>query len=305
VLNLAWVNELNEAALRAVRELLLAARAVDGRPEVAAEGPLPGEFGGGLHLLAETDGELVGYAHLDTGGDSFGRQVAEVIVRPERRRHGVGTRMVESVVDRAGAAVPHDKLRVWAHGDHPAAARIAARRGFTRARELLVLHVRVAGADWPEPSPPEGVSLRTFVPGQDEQAVIDVNARAFDYHPEQGSLTVDELRASEGEDWFDPGGFFLADRDGRLLGFHWTKVHPADPGQFGGEPVGEVYVVGVDPAAQGGGLGKALTLAGLRHLRDRGLREVILYVEGDNAPALAVYHRLGFTRYAMDVQYAR
>jgi mycothiol synthase len=305
MLNAVWVDELDETATREVRELLLAAREVDGRPEVNTDGPLPGEFEGGLHLLASTADELVGYAHLDTAGDSFGREVAELIVRPDRRHRGVATQMVEALVDKAGAVTPQDKLRVWAHGDHPAAARIAEREGFTRARELLVLHVTVGDAEWPEPALREGVSLRTFVPGQDEQAVVDVNARAFNWHPEQGSLSVDELRATEGADWFDADGFFLAERDGRLLGFHWTKVHPADPSQFGGEPVGEVYVVGVDPAAQGGGLGKALTLAGLRYLRDNGLRQVVLYVEGDNAPAIAVYSRLGFARHAVDVQYAR
>lgn len=311
MLNAVWVDELDESALREVRALLLAAREVDGRPDITPEGPLPGEFAGGLHLLASVGDELVGYGHLDTGGDSFGRQVAELIVRPDRRHRGLATQLVEALVDKAGAVVPQDKLRVWAHGDHPAAARIAEREGFTRARELLVLHATVADADWPEPSLREGVSLRTFVPGQDEQAVIDVNARAFDWHPEQGGLTVDELRATEQEDWFDADGFFLASAGGtntadpRVLGFHWTKVHPADPNLFDGEPVGEVYVVGVDPAAQGGGLGKALTLAGLRYLHERGLAHVILYVEGDNAAALAVYERLGFTRFAVDVQYGR
>ncbi|TVT59271.1 mycothiol synthase [Amycolatopsis rhizosphaerae] len=304
MLNLVWAEELDEATTRDVRELLLAARVVDGRPEVSAEGPLPGEFASGPHLLARDEGVLAGYAHLDTAGDSFGRQVAEVIVRPDLRRRGVGTALVAAVAARSGVSAGEDKLRFWAHGDHPAAARIAGRAGLRRVRELLVLHVPVAGADWPEPALPEGVSLRTFVPGQDEQAVVAVNARAFDWHPEQGSLTEEELRATERENWFDPAGFFLAERDGTLLGFHWTKVHPADPKQFGGEEVGEVYVVGVDPGAQGGGLGKALTLAGLRHLRERGLGQVILYVEGDNAPALAVYSRLGFTRFATDVQYS-
>ena len=299
MLNTVWVDELDETALRQVRGLLLAAREADGRPEVTADGPLPGEFSGGLHLLARVDTHLAGYAHLDTAGDSFGRQVAELVVHPDHRRHGVATRLAEALVDKVGDG----KLRVWAHGDHPAAARIAERAGFERARELLVLHVDVR--DWPEPTLPDGVTLRTFVPGQDEQAVIDVNARAFDWHPEQGALTVEELRATEAEDLFDAAGFFLAERDGRVIGFHWTKVHPAEEDRFDGEPVGEVYVVGVDPRAQGGGLGKALTLAGLRHLRERGLQHVILYVEGDNAPALAVYERLGFTRFAVDVQYAR
>ncbi|TNC26139.1 mycothiol synthase [Amycolatopsis alkalitolerans] len=291
-----WVAELDESATQEVRVLLLAAREADGRPEVDEAGPLP--FQGGLHLLGREDGELAGYAHLDTAGDSFGRQVAELIVHPGRRRRGHGSELARELITKADTGV-----RVWSHGDHPAAARIAEHEGFTRARELLVLHTPVRS--WPEPVTPPDVTLRTFVPGQDEEAVIAVNARAFDWHPEQGSLTVDDLRAAEREDWFDPAGFFLAERDGAVIGFHWTKVHPADPNRFDGEHVGEVYVVGVDPAAQGGGLGKALTAAGLRHLADTGLTQVILYVEGDNAPAIAVYEKLGFARYSVDVQYAR
>ncbi|WP_116046330.1 mycothiol synthase [Amycolatopsis palatopharyngis] len=305
MLNAVWIEDPDPATVERIRALLLAARDADGRPELPPGTTLPPELTGGSHLLADVAGELAGYAHLDTEGDSFGRQVAELIVHPRRRRNGYGTALVKALVDRTGAVAGEDRLRVWAHGDHPGAARLAERVGFTRARELLVMHAGVEGERWPEPSPREGVTIRTFRPGLDEDAVIAVNARAFDWHPEQGSLTAEELRATEREDWFDPAGFFLAENaKGEVVGFHWTKVHEPNPERFGGKPVGEVYVVGVDPAMQGGGLGKALTLAGLRHLADRGLEQIILYVEGDNAPAVSVYSGLGFTRYEVDVQYA-
>jgi mycothiol synthase len=128
--------------------------------------------------------------------------------------------------------------------------------------------------------------------------MVAVNARAFSWHPEQGRLTVEEVLATEDEPWFDPAGFFLAvDAEDKLLGFHWTKVHP--------DSTGEVYVVGVDPDAQGRGLGKVLTLAGLRYLQGLGLPRVTLYVESDNSPAIAVYRKLGFTLLDMGVQYER
>jgi mycothiol synthase len=295
-----WRQELDEQQLEDVRRLLLAVRDADGRPEVEPAGPLPGEFDGGEHLVACVEDEVVAYAHLNTTGNSFGHQVAELFVHPAHRNRGYGAKLLQALDERAAVG-----FRVWAHGDHPGARRLARKSGLERKRELLILHVDVDGADWPEPVLRDGVSLRTFVPGQDEDAVVQVNARAFDWHPEQGALTVDDVRADERRPWFDADGFFLAEKAGEVIGFHWTKVHEPTPGRFGGERVGEVYVVGVDPAAQGGGLGRALTLAGLRYLEGRGLRQIILYVEGDNAPALAVYTKLGFTRHETDVQYGR
>ena len=295
-----WRQELDGRQLEDVRGLLLAVREADGRPEVEDAGALPGEFDGGEHLVACVDGEVVGYAHVDTTGDSFGHQVAELFVHPAHRNRGYGAKLLQALDERAAVG-----FRVWAHGDHPAAQKLALKTGLERKRELLILHVDASGADWPEPILRDGVSLRTFVPGQDEDAVVRVNARAFDWHPEQGALTADDVRADEARPWFDADGFFLAEEKGEVIGFHWTKVHEPTPGRFGGERVGEVYVVGVDPAAQGGGLGRALTLAGLRYLASRGLRQIILYVEGDNAPALAVYTKLGFARHETDVQYGR
>lgn len=294
-----WVDDLDAAQTGLVRELLIAARAADGWPSVTSDGLFPTEFSHGPHLLGSLGADLVGYAHLDQGGDAFGRQVVELIVHPRHRGHGYGTALADTVLARAQGTV-----RAWSHGSHPAAAALATSKGFTPVRTLLRMVADLAPLE--HPPLPDGIRLRPFVPGTDEQAVVDVNARAFSWHPEQGAMTVNDLCAAEREDWFDPDGFFLAEADpspGRVVGFHWTKVHP--PGAIGSEPVGEVYVVGVDPDAHGGGIGNALTVAGLEHLRLRGLHEVILYVEGDNAPAVGLYERLGFRTASVAVQYER
>jgi mycothiol synthase len=291
---LTWLDDPDDTVL----PLLAAVREADGVPELPADGSLPPEFRSGRHLLARDGdtGAATGYAHVDTRGDSFGNQIVELFVHPEHRGRGVGAALTDEVL------TVDSPLRLWSHRDHPAAARIAAARDLTRARELYQM-VLDDSAELPaRTSPRAGVTLRTFVPGQDEQGMVEVNSRAFDWHPEQGMLTVADVVDTEGEAWFDADGFFLAtEEDGhgneRVIGFHWTKVHP--------DGTGEVYVVGIHPDAQGGGLGRALTLAGLHHLRERGVPEIILYVESDNAPALAVYTRLGFTLRHTNVAYQR
>ncbi|QFZ24898.1 mycothiol synthase [Saccharothrix syringae] len=288
-----WFEELVPAQVGEVTALLAAAEAADGVAPVGEAVLLrlrPGARGSD-HLLVHDGGALVGYLHLDLLGDADGNRVAELAVHPDSRRRGIGTALLEAAAGRA------EPLRVWAHGGTPAQRALAAKAGFRAVRELLRLR-RPLGPDLPEPVLPAGVRLRAFEPGRDEAAVVEVNRRAFSWHPEQGAMSAEDVRRKEAEPWFDPAGFLLAvDADDRLLGFHWTKVH--------GGGLGEVYVVGIDPDAQGGGLGRALTLAGLRHLAAGGQAEVMLYVEADNAPALAVYTRLGFTRWDSDVQYAR
>jgi len=313
---LSWSRRLTTSQVAEVGALVTAARAADGvgpvsddvaltlRPDLDAPGR--------SHLIStDTDGTVRGYAHLARAGDTAWE--AELVVHPDHRRHKVGTKLVEALTQAvrpapAPAAQPVT-LDVWAHGDSAAAAALAAGTGFTRGRVLLQLRRSLTAADaaeLPEPVWPAGVTVRTFEPGKDETAWLALNARAFANHPEQGRWTEQDLLPREAQPWFDPAGFFLAIRDGELAGFHWTKVHDTDPA---GEaesagPVGEVYVIGVDPARAGGGLGRALTLAGLRHLRDdRGLSAVLLYTDEDNARAVRMYEHLGFSRASVDVQY--
>ncbi len=233
-----------------------------------------------LVLRTTADGELIGAAYAS--GDA----PIEVVVDPAHRRTGVGRGIVDELL-------ADGESRFWAHGDLPGAQALAAATGLTAERTLLVLRLDMAEA--PAETVPDGVTIRSYI-ASDADAIIEVNARAFASHAEQGAMDRADFDRRTSSDWFDPAGLFVAERDGRIVGFHWTKVE---------DDTGEVYVVGIDPDAQGGGLGKALTARGLRHLYESGLRTVDLYVEGDNAPALTVYQGLGFRPHAKDVLYAR
>ena len=247
---------------------------------------------GRVHLLSYADDRLAGYAFLDRS-DPEGSS-GELVVAPQFRRHGHGRALLEA----AGAG----PLRFWAHGDNPAARAFAEKAAFVRARVLFQMRRSLADP-LPDTPLPAGVTLRGFRPGHDEAAWLEVNSRAFSHHPEQGRWTLDDLRLREEEPWFDPAGFLLAvDIEDRLLGFHWTKVHPAS----GDAPaLGEIYVLGVDPGGHRRGLGKALTVAGLQHLTTVGLTEAMLYVDESNEAAVALYRGLGFAVHAADVNYQR
>ena len=244
----------------------------------------------GDHLLAQDgNGALVGYAALDTRPD---RPTAEFAVHPDHRRRGAGAALADVLVERVGVG-----LWVWAHGEHPGALALAERHGMRRARELWQFRRSLDEPAAHRPLP-EGLHLRAFVPGRDEAAVVEVNNRAFAWHPEQADWDVEQLAVREDEPWFDPAGFLLAvDGAGRLNGFHWTKVHP--------DGVGEVYLLGIDPDAQGSGLGSALVAAGLEHLTGRGLAEVLLYTESDNDTAVRMYEKVGFRHHHTDVAFLR
>ncbi|MFE5492032.1 mycothiol synthase [Streptomyces virginiae] len=288
------LDELTGEQADAVLDLIEDAARTDGTTAVSEQGRLQlrgGPRPGIRHFLLTDGGRLAAYGQLEDT-DPVEAPAAELVVHPALRGRGHGRAMGMALLAASGK-----RLRVWAHGGKSAARHLAQVLGLTLFRELRQLRRPLAeGAPLPDPALPPGVTVRTFQPGTDDAAWLAANAAAFAHHPEQGSLTQRDLDDRIAQPWFDAKGFFLAERDGELVGFHWTKVHAADE-------LGEVYVVGVLPGAQGGGLGKALTAIGLQHLSAQGLPTAMLYVDADNPAALAVYEGLGFTTHEVDLMY--
>jgi mycothiol synthase len=306
------VGRLDPEEIRLVSALVERATEVDGVRPLSEHVTLHLRYGGEdpvRNVLAYLDGELAGYAHLDVT-DLVAGSSAEVVVDPAHRRHGLGRIIVQTLV----AESPDGRLRLWAHGEQPSARALATSMGFVVSRELWQMRRSLYSA-LPDAPVPEGLTVRPFEPGADDDAWVALNAKAFKGHPEQGTWTIDDLHERMAEPWFDPAGFFIAVRDGRMVGFHWTKVHGGSPDHGHDElgphaheghahdPIGEVYVLGVDPSERGTGLGRALTVLGLRHLRALGLAEVMLFVDVDNPAAIALYTRLGFTHWDTDVMF--
>jgi len=349
-------GQISAAEAAAVLALVRAAADADGVGPLSEHVMLHLRYGGdpqARNLLLQRHGELAGYAHLDPTDPVEGPS-GELVIHPAHRRRGLGLELTRALTAAAG----QQPLRLWAHGDLPAATRLAAAAGFSRVRALWQMR-RSLQARIDPPHVADGITIRTFTVGRDEEQWLAVNRAAFARHPEQGAWTRADLDLREREPWFDPDGFFLAERGGKVVGFHWTKVHgrnsggtqpagggtqpagggtqpagggtqpagggtqpagggtqPAGGGRavppdgdgaapgHGHEPIGEVYVVGVDPAERGNGLGRALTVIGLRYLRSLGLFQVMLYVDEANTAAIRLYESLGFTHSGTDVMFA-
>lgn len=298
----ATVSTLSADQRRAVHRLIAAAREADGVAPCNEAAMLEISRttcdSGTVHQLCHLGDDLAGYCFLDHTTDD---PVAQLVVDPRYRRRGVATAMIralgfdprkETGSHRLGQGLA---LRLWAFGDQPPARALMAALGYRSVRELLVM-ARGLGGDLPADVPlPEGLTIRAYAP-EDLGDLVRVNARAFAHHPEQGALTDSDIRERMAEPWFDPQGLMIATRDDRVIGFHWTKRHDAT--------TGEVYVIGVDPEAAGGGVGRALLARGLTHLAAGGAKQVILYVEGDQRYVVDLYESTGFETINRDVMYA-
>lgn len=292
--SIGWREHLSDAEQRQIRAVIAAAEAADGIAPVGDQVLRELAHTRTRHLLAADGDEVVGYLDLTPAGEDT-PAMAELVVHPAARRRGIGTAMIRAGLPEGGA-----DARIWAHGNLEPARATAARLDLVVVRELL--QMRRPLADLPPTPPVSDVRITTYTGPEDDAALLRVNNAAFAWHPEQGGWTEAEIAERRDEPWFDPAGLFLAhdEHTGELVGFHWTKTHS--------DTLGEVYVVGVDPAAQGRGLGAALTLTGLHHLAGRlggNGRDaaVMLYVESGNTAAVKTYRRLGFEVVNVDAAY--
>ncbi|SMQ71834.1 mycothiol synthase [Agreia sp. VKM Ac-1783] len=267
---------------------------VDGQPPFNDQALVDAASGARSLVVAE-HGDVIAGAVLIGNGEF------EFVVDPEFRRNGLGTILLERILDGA-----EPDIAGWAHGDHPASRILAERTGFEPIRTLYQLRMPVPGS----PSTgsgndglgaaagDDGIVVDAFRPGIDDEAWVELNARVFADHPEQGSITVDDLHARMAESWFDADDFLVARQGDKLIAYNWLKVEGPD------EP-GEIYVVGVDSDYAGRGLGRMLMERAFDRLREGGISTAALYVDADNVGAVHLYRSLGFTDHTVDVQYRR
>jgi mycothiol synthase len=293
-------RKLDDKELDDVGRLLSDAADHDGFPPLSDHLLLDLERGGpefAAVLAFDTADQLAGYAQLARGNQST---VVELVIAPDQRAQleDLASQLLSAaleVADTEGTDTGRGgTVHWWVHHPDDRVEAVAARVGLQLGRRLLQMR-RALPID-----ETTTVETRAFVVGRDEAEWVRVNNAAFHDHPEQGGWTIETLQQREAEPWFDPSGFRLHERDGKLAAFCWTKVHSNTT-----PPMGEIYVIAVDPVYHGLGLGKALTIAGLDHLTGRGLNVGMLHVDAANTSAMKLYERLGFSIHHEDHAYTR
>lgn len=282
------------AVVQAVERLLDRVEVATGAPPLSEASRLAWTNGEGHFrgFVARAGNDVVGYVHAGWRGRSWTIEMALDPAGDPTVREAL-LRAAVDVADDGGAS----EIRLWDIA-HRAEDPVVTELGFAVERDLFQMRVPLPLAGERGPLP-EGLTLRTFVPGQDEERWLEVNNRAFATHPEQGHWELEDVVARERAPWFDPSGFLLCEDGEQLAASCWTKVHADhDP------PLGEIYVISVNPDFQGLGLGRLLTVAGLDWLAER-VDDGMLYVDSTNAAAVSLYRSLGFETHHVDRCYLR
>ena len=296
-------NALTHTEVAEVKALIAAVAIEDGMSPLGEHVLIHLHHGGdedAIQLLARNNnGNLIGYLHLDIT-DTVAGPAVEVAVEPGARGKGLGTALVKTAETLTGGQA----IRLWTHGINTTAHHLANSLGYAKVRELWQMR-RSLFTPIETNKTVANFSVRNFIVGQDEEPWLAINREIFASHPDQGAWTIDDLKIRMSESWFDPAGFFLAtDANENIVGFNWTKIHGGHKhGDHQHPEIGEIYVLGVTPNAEGTGLGKALTIRGLEYLRDHGLPAAMLYVEAKNERAITLYQSVGFTHWDTDIMF--
>jgi mycothiol synthase len=303
---LLHLQKLSKSQQAAVLKFIADTTAFDNTPPIAEHILLHLRHGGDKsdsHLLVEKGEDIIGYAHLDQTDLVAGPSI-ELVVDPKFRGEAVGKQLLSKAIEICGKDV-----RLWVHGDQPAAHALATSFSFEKLRTVLQMSRELEQIlQIPKLNP--DIVIRSFLPGFDSNSWLKLNNKVFKNHPEQGNWQLSDLNIRLGEEWFDEQGFFLAEIKNKIIGSTWTKIHGSHTRQHEGEieshahpAIGEIYITAVDQDYSGRGLGKVLTITALNYLKYQGLSNAMLYVDFDNKAALNLYESLGFAQSGVNVLY--
>jgi mycothiol synthase len=303
---LLHLPKLTNTQQEAVLKLIAGTTTFDNTPPIAEHILLHLRHGGDKadsHLLVEQESQVIGYAHLDQTDLVVGPSI-ELVVDPKFRGVGVGKQLLSKAIEICGR-----KVRLWVHGDQPAANALATSFGFEKSRTVLKMSRPLTDIQQIpnlDKAVGEDIVIRNFLPGIDSDAWLSLNNKMFKDHPEQGNWQLSDLNIRLNEEWFDEKSLFLAEKNKHIVGSVWTKIHGSKRKnrKIDGEPpVGEIYIIAVDSDYLNLGIGGVLLKIGLNNLISNHIKFAFLYVDADNLRAVNFYKKNNFKIISRDYLY--
>ena len=300
--------ELTSTKRHAVLNLIQQVTLFDGAPPIAEHTLLHLRHGGDKkdsHLVIYEDNDLgkkvIGYAHLDQTDLVAGPSV-ELIVDPYYRNQDVAKELLTKAIEVCGV-----RLRLWVHNQTDDTHLLTHYSNFEKIRSVLQMS-KEQGEVITLPALDPTIIIRSYLPGIDDTAWLDLNNTVFKDHPEQGNWSLKDLKTRINEEWFDQTGFFSAELNQKMIGSAWCKIHGDHThdhagGKHNHPAIGELYITAIDQRFRGQQIGKALTITVLNYLKYRGLASVMLYVDEENLAAVSLYKSLGFEQSGKDLMY--
>ena len=252
-----------------------------------------------LRLIFAPNGEMVGYKEVWTTSKPPVHPWIWGCVHPQYEGLGIGTRLMQWAEERALKALPNvpDDLRFAPRTscNHEAknAARFFEGMGYTHIRSFYRMQINM-DQPMPEPVWPQGITLRTYDPEKDAEAVYRADVESFRDHfgfveqPFEEGLR-DFIHVMTKYDGFDPALWFLAMDGDEIAGICLCRPHGyEDP------DIGLVNILGVRRPWRNQGLGLALLRHAFNEFYRRGKRKAGLGVDAQNLTgALHLYEKAG------------
>jgi len=250
-----------------------------GRPNYSPEQDL---------FVIEIDGNIVGYMNM-APERAIERVILDCWIYPEHRRKGLATKLLNYATHRAkelGVKVAHANISQ----DNKTASRVLSKLGFKYVRRFLELRLDINKFGWKDIDL-SALDCRHLQPGE-EVKLTNIQNRAFADHWGYNPNTVEETTYWTNLNSFSPEDVVLTCDGDKFIGYCTTGI--TNKREASGKRKGDIYMMGTDPDYQGKGVGKRVLLAGLAHLKNKGVRVIELTVDSENKVAHTLYQSVGF-----------
>ncbi len=241
-------------------------------------------------LWNDSTGKLVGFVYVNQYRnlvDVFDQKVFTPSVEVEMMA------WVESVVRNRGHAQGGTLTLVDAYcleDDFPRLA-LLARHGFERLSGDSILMSRPLDQPIPAPALPAGFTIRPMGGEAEIEAYVDLHRAAFG----TGNMTVAYRRViMSAPDYIPELDLVAVAPNGELAAFCVCQIFPDDSPRAGGQKEGWTDPIGTHPAYRQLGLARALMLAGMQRLKDRGIDTALMGTSSDNLAMQHTAESVGF-----------